>query len=425
MTPLPASRRNLTLFLLGLVATINYIDRQAFTVLMEDIKRDLVLSDTVLGLISGLVFGVIYALSSLPIARYGDRGDRPLVIATCLGFWSLATAACGLAANAWQIALARIGVAVGESGSAPSSMSLLTEIFPENRRTLVVGVMQSANSIGLSLGVVLAAWLATLMEWRHVFMTLGLPGILLAIAVALMASEPRRALKKAGTPTAHLKIPLREVAGIIFTNTALLWIGLLSIAVSMTGFGFLMWAPSFLQRVHGFDMGQVSWLGWAILTGLVGGNLTAGWMGDRFGSKNPKFNGWLAAGGLLAAYPFALAFAWVASPYWALASFVVLKFLMTLWMAPTIVLTFTLVPVAMRATINAVMSLLIILSGMGLGTFFVGLLSDLFNASQGREALRYALVVMSSGLLVGAFAAIMASRSVARQVAARLVPAQS
>lgn len=410
-----ALKRQVSLWLLALVAVVNYFDRQVFTVLMEDIKAELVLNDTVLGLISGLVFGIIYAVAALPIARLADKGDRPLVIGACLGIWSLATAACGFAANAWQMAIARMTVAVGESGSGPASMSVLTEIFPPERRVLVIGVMQAASSVGLSFGVIVAAWLASFLPWRSVFLVMGLPGVLLAILVAVFVWEPRRKGGKIGSGQAHETVPMLEALRIMAAIPALRWISLLCVAVPMAGFGYLMWGPSFLQRVHGFEKSELALLGYAILVGLVAGNLFAGWLGDKYGKDNPRFNGWLSSVGLLAAIPFALGFALLPDPNLALVCFVGLKFFMTLWVPPTLALVFSLVPAEMRATISAVFNLFIILAGVGLGTMVVGLLSDAYTVSFGSAAIRYSLVTMTAGLAIGAVASAMAARSVMRR----------
>jgi MFS family permease len=409
-----AVKRQISLWLLALVAVVSYFDRQVFTVLMEDIKSDLELNDTVLGLISGLVFGLIYAVVALPIARLADRHDRPLIIGACLAVWSLATAACAIVGNAWQMAIARMTVAAGEAGSGPASMSLLTEIFPPERRVLVIGVMQAASSVGLSFGVIVAAWLASFLPWRSVFLVMGLPGVLLAIIVAFQVFEPRRRNGRIGSGAAHASLPLMEALRIMAGIPALRWIALLCIAVPMAGFGYLMWGPSFLQRVHGFEKSELALLGYAILIGLVAGNLSAGWLGDRYGKDNPRFNGWLSAVGLLAAIPFALGFALLSDARLALLCFVGLKFFMTLWVPPTLALVFSLVPAEMRATISAVFNLFIILAGVGLGTMVVGVLSDAYTLSFGDEAIRYSLVTMTSGLAIGAFAAAMAARSIMR-----------
>jgi MFS family permease len=119
--PISSLRRNITLALLFIVAVLSYVDRQVLTVLMEVIKKDLKLTDTVLGLLSGVSFAIFYVAAAFPIARYSDRGDRRLVIAVCVSVWSVATALCGAALNARHLALARIGVASAEAGAGPAS----------------------------------------------------------------------------------------------------------------------------------------------------------------------------------------------------------------------------------------------------------------------------------------------------------------
>lgn len=396
-------QRHATLWLLGLVAFLNYVDRQAFSVVQDDIKAEFALNDTVLSLIAGPGFAIVYALAALPIARYADGSDRPRLIAGCLALWSLATAACGVVVNSWQLLMARMTLAVGESGSGPAAFSLLTDVFSEKRRTLVIGFMQAASSVGLSLGVILASLLAAQMNWRHVFITLGLPGVLLALIVWVFVLEPRR--KGYVDQNPHKHVPLAEVIKIIAGNPVLRWVALLCIAAAMVGFSFLMWGPSFLRRVHGFEKAQLTWLGWAILVGLVSGNLIAGWLGDKFGSKNLKFNAIIAASGLLLAFPFTLGFVFLENSWAALACFVALKFFMTLWVAPTITMVFAIVPAGMRATMSALINMLIILAGIGFGTLVAGLMSDAYASQFGEESLRYSLATMTLGLWVAAFAA--------------------
>jgi MFS family permease len=145
-------RRNLTLGLLFLVAAVSYIDRQIFTLFQDDIKSELGLDDGQLGILTGFSFALFYALAAFPIARYADRGDRSLIIALCVAFWSAATVACGAAASFTQMLLARIGLAAGEAGATPAANSLLVEIFPPNRRVLVISAMLAASAVGLSGG---------------------------------------------------------------------------------------------------------------------------------------------------------------------------------------------------------------------------------------------------------------------------------
>ena len=410
-SPAAVKGRTATLWLMGAMAVISYIDRQAFTVLMEPIRQEMDLSDSVLALLSGLAFAVFYATFAFPLARIADRGDRAKLIAMCVGFWSLATAASGLAQNAAQLAIARIAVASGEAGAGPAAQALLTEVYPKERRVFALGFLQASYSVGLSAGVAIAGVLAAFFDWRIVFFIIGLPGVLLALAIAKFAVEPRRNALQSGTPRAAA-MPVGVVLKTFFGSTPLRWIAVLCCTAPITGLGFLMWAPSFLQRTHGLSIAETGGgLGLAILIGLVAGNLTAGWLGDRYGKHDPRFNGWIASIGLLLAFPLALAFALAGNVFVALGCFLALKFLMTLWLAPSIALAFAHVPPEMRATTSAVLTMCINLAGVGVGTLLIGIMSDNFAQAYGDQSLRYALAWLSGGLLFAAVAAFMAGRT--------------
>lgn len=410
MNMLSPLRRNTTYALLALVAILSYVDRQIFTLFQDDIKLELGLTDGELGLLTGLSFALFYAAAAFPIARYADRGDRPLVIALCVIVWSAATAVCGLANSFWHMILARIGLAAGEAGAGPAGSSLLTEIFPLERRTSVIGGILAANAVGLSGGLALGGWLSQYYDWRTVFLILGLPGVGLGILVWLTAVEPRR--ETGAAVDRSLQVPLKEVLRIILASTSLRWVGLLLSMVPMTGFAFILWGASFFQRVHGMDKAETGfWLGGAMAAGLVFGNLVAGWVSDRFGKADPRFNGWFAGLGLLASFPFGLGFALTPDPYIALGCFIVVKFMMTLHLGPIITLCYAQVPVEMRAMISATISMVIGLAGVGIGATVAGFVSQAFAAGYGDKSLQPSLALMSCCLLVGGFAAIMAGRT--------------
>lgn len=408
------ARRNLTLGLLALVAVVSYIDRQIFTLFQDDIKAELGLTDGQLGLLTGMSFALFYTFAAFPIARYADRGDRRLTIAVCVIVWSAATALCGLAQNFWQMVLARIGLASGEAGAGPASNSLLTEIFPVERRTMVISTMLAANAVGLSAGLALGGWLSQFFDWRQVFLILGLPGIALGVIVWLVIAEPRRARGSGpgGAVPPATPVPMGEALRTMAGNVSLRWVALMLSTVPLTGFALILWGASFFQRVHGMSKAETGfWLGGAMAAGLVIGNLLAGWVSDRYGKANPRFNGWFAGLGLLAAFPFGLGFALSPDPYVALACFVVVKFMMTLHLGPIMNLCFSQVPVTMRATMSASITMIMSLAGVGLGGTIAGFLSQMFAASHGSNSLQPALATVSFALLIGAVAAIMAGRT--------------
>lgn len=405
-----SNRRALTLGLLVIVAILSYVDRQVFTLFQDDIKGELGLDDGQLGLLTGLAFAAFYAIAAFPIARYADRGDRRLVIAACVSIWSAATAVCGLAHNFWQLLLARIGLAAAEAGAGPAGMSLLTDIFPKDRRTTVISVMLAANAVGLSGGLALAGWLSQWYGWRAVFLIVGLPGVAIGLLVYALAAEPRR--RGVAEPTSLPQTSLGDVLRTMASSASLRWVGLLLCMVPLTGFAFILWGASFFQRVHGMDKTQTGfWLGGAMAAGLVIGNLVAGWISDRYGQANPRFNGWFAGIGLLLSFPFGVGFALSGNPYLALACFVVVKFMMTLHLGPIISLCFAQVPVQMRAMMSATINMFISLAGVGLGGTVAGYLSKAFTPAYGALSLQPSLAILSGCLLVGGIAAIMAGKT--------------
>lgn len=403
-------RKNVTWGLLLLVSVFSYLDRQIFTLFQDDIKAELGLGDAQLGLLTGLSFALFYTLAAFPIARYADRGDRRAIIAVCVSVWSLATAFCGLAHSFWQMVLVRVGLAAGEAGAGPAGISLLTEIFPISRRTTIITSTLAASSVGLSLGMALGGWLSQFYGWRTVFIIIGLPGVLLGVLVFLFASEPRRSGR--GQDDVAEQLSLSDVFRTMTGSVSLRWIALLLSTVPLTGTAFILWGASFLQRIHDMSKAETGlWLGGALAAGLVLGNLAAGWVSDRYGKADPRWNGWFAGITLFATFPLALAFIYTPNKYIAIGAFVLVKFSITLFLGPTMNMSFTQVPVAMRAMMSATMSMIIGLAGVGLGGTLTGVLSQAFSPAYGDLSLQPALALISCLLLIGGTAAIQAGRT--------------
>ena len=169
---------NYVLAVLFVVYVFNFVDRQVLSILIGPIKKDLGISDTVMGLLAGPAFALFYTLAGIPIALWADRANRITVIALSLTVWSGMTALSGLARSSLTFALARVGVGVGEAGGSPPSHSLISDYFPPERRATALALYANGIYIGSGCAFIFGAWIATQTDWRTVYYVLGILGIL-------------------------------------------------------------------------------------------------------------------------------------------------------------------------------------------------------------------------------------------------------
>ncbi|MEM7019279.1 MAG: MFS transporter, partial [Pseudomonadota bacterium] len=188
--------RYYALVVLTIVYTFNFIDRQLLAILQESIKADLDLMDWQLGLLTGFAFALFYVTAGIPIARWADRSNRRNIIALAIGLWSLMTAISGFVQNYTQLLLARIGVGVGEAGGSPPAHSIISDIFPPEKRASALAFYSMGVNFGILFGFLAGGWLNEFFGWRVAFMVVGLPGILIALIVLFTLREPIRGLSE-------------------------------------------------------------------------------------------------------------------------------------------------------------------------------------------------------------------------------------
>ena len=405
-----SGNRGYVLFILVVVYTFNFIDRQIIGILAVPIKADLMLSDTQLGLMGGLAFALFYTGLGIPIAMLADRSSRSWIITVALVLWSAMTAACGLAQNFWQIFLARVGVGVGEAGGVAPSYSLISDYFPPNQRARALSIFSFGIPIGSTLGIVAGGFIASTMDWRVAFFVVGAAGILIAPIFRLTIKEPVRGRfdrdSQVRSP-ANLGEILRTLAG--KKSFWLMSVG--SAFSSMMGYAMFFWLPSFFVRSYGITLLDASlFYGAIILVGGLAGIWMGGWAADRFGQKNR------------AAYAYVPAIAFVATaPLYAigvLSSSLALTFLAMLiatalglvWLGPVIAAIQHLVKANMRTTASAVFLFINILIVIGVGTVVIGMLSDGLQGRYGNDALKYSILAGTSLYLVAAGLLALAAR---------------
>ena len=193
------------LLLLLLAYIFNFLDRQILGILAAPIKADLGLTDTEFGAIGGLAFALLYSVLGVPLALLADRTSRSAVIAGSLAVWSAFTALCGTATGYWQLFMYRLGVGIGEAGGVAPSYALIADYFPPERRSRALAIYSLGIPIGLAMGTLLGAYIASWIDWRAAFLVMGVAGILLAPVMLYFVRDPRRAAR-----AAEDSVPIRQ-----------------------------------------------------------------------------------------------------------------------------------------------------------------------------------------------------------------------
>ena len=398
---------------LVVVYVFNFIDRQILAILAPAIRDELLLSDTQIGALSGVAFGIFYATLGIPIARLADRYSRVSIISICLSIWSLMTACSGLATNFIQLLIARIGVGIGEAGGSPPSHSLLADYFAPGKRATALGIYALGVPVGILFGNLAGGWIGEIFGWRQAFFLVGIPGVILAIILKLTVKEPPRGYseeKPADTST----VPFRTVLKTMWGFKSFKYISLGAGTQAFVGYGAIAWMPSFLVRAHDLSIGEVG-TALGLIIGLFGGigTLLSGVIGDKLGAKNVKYYMLVPAYGFLIAVPAGAAVFLVDELYLVLAIYTIPVFMVNLYTGPTFAMTQSLAPLAMRAAASALLLFMINIIGLVFGPTTVGIISDLLQSSMQMndvESLQMALLACNFVYLFSFYYYFRASR---------------
>ena len=411
-----SARTRLVLALLVAINIIAFVDRQLPFVLAESIRRDLALSDTQIGLIGGLAFALFYGAAILPLAALADRWSAKWVLVGCVALWSATTALGGLAANFWQLAASRMGVAIGEAASTPASHVMIAQSWPAERRSMALGIFATGVPIGIMLGLGLGGWLNDLANWRVALVLIGLPGLIVAAAFAIVAPNRRSGARHDAADSAGLVASARELFAC--PSYAFLAAGVTVFGVG--GYAVFAFSAPFLIRVQGLSATQAGLAlgllhGVAGIIGALGGGVAADWLARR----DRRYPLYLAGGGFAITAPLLLA-AWLAqSATLSLACLVVPALTGSLYSAPCFGAAQALAPPHARAAASAIPLLGQSLIGASLGPVLVGAISDRLAPEHGVDSLRYALCWLALGYAVAGALVLAAAAHLRRDLAAR------
>jgi MFS family permease len=380
---------------LTLISAFNYLDRAVLGLALPLIKRDMLVSDTALGLASGLAFALFYSLLGVPIAYLADRWSRRKVIAIGFAFWSAMTALTGFVTNIWQLATTRFLMGAGEAcGVAPSS-SMISDLFPEERRSLALAVFGLASSLAFLVFYPIIGWIGHNQGWRGMFVASGLPGFALALVFFLTVREaaPRKTQKdRPSTPMASLPGSVRFLLG---SRTYLLILtGSMFMGASV--YAASTWNATYLTRVHHLTLVEVA-ASIGPLQGLCGGAgiVLGGFLADALGRRDQRWLLRLPALACLLAAPAEVLFLLGGTRAAWMIGFGLTSFFALAHQAPMFAAAMSTARTGMRAVAISMLVLSSGLLGQIAGPLLVGILDDKLHAHFGDSAVRYSLLLVA------------------------------
>lgn len=280
--PVPA-RAWYALAVLTLIYTLHAVDRSVMSVVVEPVKAEFHLNDSQLGLLTGLAFGLTYAIAGLPLGYLIDRVDRRRLLALLVSVWSGCTALCGIVGSYSGLVAARLAVGFAEAGGSPTALSMIADLFPPRRRSTAMAIFWASTALGTAASFIIGSIVAARYGWRSAFLLAGLPGIVIALILYLTVAEPARERSGGAEDAAANRAPpvgetLRHaVRQPLFVHT---FIGMTLSSVMLSG--VLVWQASFLIRVHHLPLERAGLLA-GLAAGIFGGlgSLSGGPLGDR------------------------------------------------------------------------------------------------------------------------------------------------
>ncbi len=401
----PARGRNYVLAVLVLASTCSFLDRYVIVILQESIKREMHLSDSQLGLLTGFAFAALYVTLGLPIAHLADRKSRRNIMAISVLIWSAMTAFSGMAKSFVYLLIARIGVGVGEAGVLPTSHSMIADLFPAKQRATAISIQMAGLPAGMLIGYLFGGMLNEALGWRWTMILAGIPGLFVCALLFLTVREPLRTQAAADSPhgPTNMKTMLQSVKGLLAVAPVRATL-IAASASCFAGYGIISFMPSLLVRSYGMSIAEIGTI-FALIHGIGGivGQLVVAAIADRMAVRDKRWRLWVPAIVVFLCAPAFLVGLMVHNMLVTIVGYAILATFSSTFYSPMMSALQQVVPPQSIAMTSSVMALANNVVGLGIGTLTIGVLSDVFHPMAGDESLRIAMAIAALSFPIGAF----------------------
>lgn len=394
------------LTLLFLANTINFADRLVFNSVAQLVKVDLGLSDAMLGVVMGGAFGLFYAGLSVPLGRLADRTNRVLLIAVAIATWSISTSLTGFATSFATLVLARMLVGGAQAVFQPATATLVSDLFPARRRASALSLIYLGTSVGSFVALLFGAMIGARYGWRVAMIIAGMPGVLIAIAVALSLRDPQRqrSVRRSAPAATDQKNFLRAIVTCL-RSPGFLWIAIIGVCFAFSVYVAGLWLPLFFIRNFGMSVVEVGRYS-AFASGITGavGTLGAGYLCDKFRDRTAHVELKALTILMAAIIPAFLLTVFATDRTFAIAGMFLVNFFAYAYLTPFVMLVQSATTMETRALFLAVVLAVDNVVALTLGLPLVGFLSDHFEPLLGARSIGFAICLCVVAAVIGLFA---------------------
>lgn len=382
---------NYVLALLVFAYILSFVDRNILAVMVGPIREEFSLTDFEFSILHGWAFTLFYIFLGFPIAWLADRFSRKWIIVSGIALWSCMTGVCGLAKTHAGLFLARAGVGVGEAALSPAAYSLFGDYFPPKRLKYATSIYASGIALGSGGSYMIGGWLyewyasigaisvpalgIVLKPWQMTFVSVGLPGFIIAFLLLMVREPPRKQTAlDTGDP-----VPVNAVWLHLCTYRLAYFgvIGSMSM-MAIVGYGVTIWLPEFFFRTHGMSKSASgTFLGLVFIVGgclgTICGAPMAGWLERRgYGDANLRLVALIASAVALPSIAAAL----VPSAWLSMVLFAIAQFFQFAHAGVGLAALQLITPNRMRAQVSALFLFATSLFGLALGGSCIAFFTD-------------------------------------------------
>jgi predicted MFS family arabinose efflux permease len=395
LSPAPSytpARKAYVVGMFAIIAMLNSIDRNIISIILVPIQKELQVSDAAMGMLAGGAFAFFYATAGIPLARYADVGNRRTLIGVAVTVWSGATMLCGIATGYLSLLLARMGVGVAEAGFRPAAISILADLYANNKRATVVGIMMVGAGVGNMLGSAVGGAVAASHGWRAALLIVGAPGVLVGLVFLFTVREPaREAIGRAAGKdenesfgTTLLYLLRTRTFPFLCLGTAL---------YQMAQIASVTWMPAFLMRTYHLDGATMGWwFGAALGAGGLVGNIAGGVITDWATNRGSRWYMLIPMTCSLAQIPIALLMIFGGSSAVSIFALFLMGTVGYFTFSASTIGAIQIVQPRFRALASSILMFCTVIFGMGFGPALVGSISDWLTPSLGIAALGFAML---------------------------------